>query len=129
MGAWGAGYFDNDDAGDFISEVADGGGWSFVRVTLETAAMSAPDQYLELSQGRAAIAAAALFAQKIGKLVATDFPDDLEVIATLPPPPDLNALALAALARVRGENSEIVDLWEGDEGWRSTLDVLEAALQ
>ncbi len=131
MGAWGAKYFDNDDAGDFISELGAAGDWAVARAAMEAVANSAPSEYLELTAGSAAIAAAAVFAQKIGKLVGTDFPDDIEIIAALPKPPDLASLVLKVVARVRGPNSELAELWQdaGDEEWLSTLATLEAAFQ
>ena len=131
MGAWGTGYLDNDEAGDFVSELSDAADWAVARAALETVAEMGTDDYLELTEGSAAIAAAALFAQKSNKLTATSFPDDIAMLEALPAPPALAQLALKALARVRGANSELAELWKeaGDAEWISKLNELQAALQ
>jgi hypothetical protein len=132
MGAWGAGYFDNDDAGDFVSDLRDAQDWSVVRAALAVVASFPADNYLELTEGSAAIAASAVLAQKTKNFPATDFPEDLEAIDALAPAPgDLAQIALRALARVRSAKSELAELWQeaGDSDWLATIDALESSLK
>jgi hypothetical protein len=131
MGAWGVKYFDNDDAGDFMGDLAESRDWSTVTAALN-AAIAVGDEYLEAPERGAAIAAAAVVANRKAGLEVSDFPDDLVVIGNLgPPTSDIVGLALKAVARVQTEPSELLGLWaEADQvaEWLTTLSALDRAL-
>jgi hypothetical protein len=131
MGAWGFKYFDNDDAGDFMGDLAESRDWSTVIAALN-AAIAVGNEYLEAPEAGSAVAAAAVVANRRARLEVSDFPDDLVVIGNLgPPTPDIVELALKAVVRVRTEPSELLGLWaESDQAaeWLTTLSALDRAL-
>lgn len=65
MGAWGVGHFDNDDAADFVGEFVDAGGWGVANEASDQV-LSVEDDHLEAPESSAAIAAAAIVAQRLG---------------------------------------------------------------
>ncbi|MGH3663719.1 MAG: DUF4259 domain-containing protein [Micromonosporaceae bacterium] len=118
MGAWGTGVFDNDDAQDFLVELNNvnlGQLEQFILQALQAAADTA--DYLQIDDANAAIAAAAaVAAAHAGQtLTGADRAGDLPE-----PTPELLALAVRALDRVAGDDSEWRKLW-GEN------DALEAA--
>lgn len=131
MGAWDIGYFDNDTAADFGGRVDAAPPWKkaeVLREVLTAVAATGPGDYLD--DGEEAVAAAALIAAQCpgGEPVTTAYgPKE-----PLPPlPVELRPLAVRALDRVAGENSEILELWtEGGaaEQWRAGIDSLRAVL-
>lgn len=119
VGSWGDGPFDNDDAADWVYELEAAHDFDAVRAVLRSVAGSAA--YLESPGGSVGIAAAEVVAA-----------------ARTPPPSTLPAavvawiaahaaevsdsdvtLALAAVDRVVGTDSELCELWEDarDGGW------------
>lgn len=131
MGAWAAGSFDNDDAGDWVCELPD----VEDTIVLEEAfsRVIECDGYLEAPDCSVAIAASEVVAamrnrpcfeppEQVGAFVSR--------IAS-PPSPALVALALQALERVRTK-SELQELWdEGDSRaeWYQAVTELEGRLK
>jgi hypothetical protein len=124
MGAWGTGVFDNDGAGDFLSALADTEPDErefIIREALEAATDA--DDYVEVDAAQEAIAAAAVIAaihhnrpiadQDSGRSFAT---------ADLPPSTaELRTLAVTALTRVTGTDSEWRELWEETDDFDTAL--------
>lgn len=130
MGAWGSGPFDNDDAGDLVSDLLDAGDWRVAEAAFD-AVLAIGDECLEAPESSAAIAAAAVLARKVGNGIVTIDSEDAVGIAGLASPPlALIAKARDALARIR-KQSELADLWEeagAKNEWLATLDPIEKAL-
>lgn len=127
MGAWGTGVFDNDGAGDFLAELrhTDIDQRETVIVqALQTAA--AAEDYLEVDDGQAAIAAAAVTAMaRTGRPVTdTDSGTDLATTDLPHANPELVALAVRALDRVTGKDSEWRELWEESDALDEALNAL-----
>lgn len=136
MGAWGAGPFDNDDASDWAFEfdgLDESGG---LRVVAEALQLTQPDEYLESPEGANAVAAAAVVAWMRDPSGVPDSPYGESAatwVRTARPMPtdELLAAALAAIDRVRADESELADLWaeSGDAAWRESLTEIEARLR
>ena len=136
MGAWGSGPFENDSAADWAMELADGDDDGPIVDALGAVVDAPPDEYLEVDEGSAVVAAAAVLVALSGR--AAKLPEDLAEWVELQPPELAETLlekhrerALRALARVRGEGSELRELWEESEdagAWVAHLDRLAAAL-
>jgi hypothetical protein len=131
MGAWGTGIFENDGSGDFLAELdhtAPADREVFLRESLLAAADA--EDYLEVDEGQAAIAAAAvLVAARAGKPVD----DGARTIAAADLPAAdtaLAALAVRALDRVIGPDSEWRELWDdGDDAAEALAAVAEVRAQ
>ena len=135
MGAWDSGPFDNDGAGDFCADLHDAKPADRVGV-LRDALSAAADEtdYLEIDVAQAAVAAVAVVAAQRpdGPPVDPDYgPGFLAEGDRLVIPDDLAPLALRALNRVTGDDSEWRELWDEadalDEAL-ATLVPLRAAL-
>lgn len=133
MGTWDTGHFDNDTAADFGGELDDvppGKREALLRDALTAVAGTGREDYLDSDEAVVAVAAAALVAAQCpgGAPVTTAYgPDD-----PLPPlDPALRGLAVRALDRVVGEESELPELW-GDSGdgaqWTAGIAELRAVL-
>lgn len=134
MGAWGFGSFDNDDAADFLADVAESGDLSLIREVLDNVLTST--EYVEAPDASQAIAAAEILAFAIGRPTpAAQQEQALEQwISRLRPSvePALVTQARDALVRILAPNSELRELWEdADEfsDWRATVDELARQLQ
>ncbi|MEU9830986.1 DUF4259 domain-containing protein [Streptosporangium sp. NPDC048047] len=129
MGAWDSGPFDNDSAADWCGELGDAAPEDraeVVRRALLGAAESA--DYLEVDEGSAAVAAAAVVAAECcgGPPVTSAYaPGFLREGGGIGLPGDLVPLALRALDRALGEDSELWELWEEADGGRSLLAEVE----
>ncbi|MBX6722760.1 MAG: DUF4259 domain-containing protein [Dactylosporangium sp.] len=116
MGTWHTGPFDNDTAADWcgaLDDVAPGRRIEFLREALT--AVLEEDEYLDSDPAVEAIAAAAIVASQLPGGPAIDSPyapDFLLNGGTLEIPEDLPSLALRALDRVAGDDSEWRGLWE-----------------
>ncbi|WP_394850762.1 DUF4259 domain-containing protein [Pendulispora brunnea] len=127
MGAWGHGPFDNDGALDWVSWAEDDTN-AAIDSALEQATGAA---YLDVDQGSAAVAAAALIAAaRDGDMAG--LPEDVAALAQDWQPDDTHAArALAALAAVVGAQSELASLWrEGTTAaaWEATIERLRERL-
>lgn len=140
MGTWDAGPFDNDDAADwaYAFEHADAGkGLALIDATLRAAVQVPVNDYLDSDDGANTVAAAAILAH----ILDGEPPSDSEkaygsdaftwVARTAPvPPPELQELAIRALARVTAPGSELASLWdEAGPEWRSSIASLSARLR
>jgi hypothetical protein len=121
MGAWGVGNFDNDDAADWVYELAESDGTNVLVGALEAATS---EGYLEAPIACVALAAAEIVAALLGNAGKAP-PDDvrkwLGQNGGLEVDHDLLTLSRAAVMRVK-ENSELRELWQdsGDyEQWLS----------
>jgi hypothetical protein len=129
MEAWATGPFDNDDALDFIDDLAEAPEWRTVVQALDYVTKAAG--YLEAPEGSIAVAAAAIVAASVGGV--TILPDNhRELKVALGAPPDgAVALARSALARVVAPASELDELWqEGDDhdAWLAQIAGLQSVL-
>ncbi|MBO9557054.1 MAG: DUF4259 domain-containing protein [Caulobacter sp.] len=129
MSAWSSGLFDNDDALDFVEDLAEAPGWRTVVQALDHATKQVG--YLEAPEGSIAVAAAAIVAAAVGEV--TILPDNhRELKAALGAPPEgAVALARSALGRVVAPASELDELWqEGDDhdAWLTQIAALQSIL-
>ncbi|MGW4200859.1 DUF4259 domain-containing protein [Streptomyces sp. NPDC004726] len=127
MGTWDIGPFDNDTAADFSGHVDDAPPGERADV-LRGALVSVIEagEYVESYEGARAIAAAALIASQApgGEPVVTSYGPKLPLPDL---PVELRGLAVDALRRVLGKESELVELWEetADKGpWGQGVDRL-----
>jgi hypothetical protein len=133
VGTWDAGPFDNDDAADFANDLNDAP--EPQRVAMIRAALTAAvenDDYLDYGDGAPAVAAAALVAHRLpgGEQFA---PNNYGPQAPVPNlPPDLIQLAIGAVERVLGDDSELAELWSEDlraqRPWRASMQQLKSVL-
>ena len=128
MGAWGYLPFENDDVLDWLDEL-EGGGADVIRGALAKASGG----YVEAPEGSVAIAAADIIAACQGNL-SGDLPENVADLVTAHGA-ELTAedveLALEAVGRVAGEESEPAELWDdADEPeWRESLEDLSERLR
>lgn len=131
MGACGPDPFDNDDACDWIADLCDGGLMHIER-TLRTAA--AETDYLDAGLGADTVAAAdvvARLSRRGGVQSATTEEVDAWVATqSAAPGPKLMRLAVAAIDRVLGTDSELAEIWDeaDDDAWRTSVLALRARL-
>lgn len=137
MGAWGSGPFENDDACDWLDELADGG----VAALREALALADDAEYLEAPDGSVVVAAAEVVA-RMAAAASDDEPEEADADAELPdevtaflassgpPATTLIAAARAALDRVTADDSELRELWQDAEGgaWQAAIDDLKRRL-
>ncbi|MEU4160213.1 DUF4259 domain-containing protein [Actinoplanes sp. NPDC026670] len=116
MGTWDFGPFDNDDAADWSGDLQDAEPARRAALIRETLGEVLHDgEYVEADVANQAIAAAAVIASQLpsGTPLTTAYaPDFLTGGETLDLPDDLPALALRALDRIAGDDSEWSELWE-----------------
>ncbi|MEU4563000.1 DUF4259 domain-containing protein [Actinoplanes sp. NPDC023936] len=116
MGTWDFGPFDNDSAADWCGDLQDtepSRRVELIRATLNEVLHEG--EYLDIDDGAAAVAAATVVASQLpgGSPVTSAYaPDFLTEGGSLEIPADLPGLALRALDRVAGDDSEWRDLWE-----------------
>ena len=133
MGTWDAEPFDNDSAADFANDLDDAP--EHQRVAMIRAALTAAvenDAYLDLDEGAPAVAAAALVGHRLpgGEQFA---PNGYGPEAPVPDlPPDLIPLAISAVERVLGKDSELAALWAEDmraqRPWHTSMQQLKSVL-
>ncbi|MDO5863485.1 MULTISPECIES: DUF4259 domain-containing protein [Paenarthrobacter] len=128
MGAWGFQAFENDDAMDWLQDLEDGGA-EVVRHGLN----QVTDGYIEAPDGSVAVAAAEITAAAQGSPHG-DLPENVVTWVRVHGAEltDGDAqLALTAVERVGGEESELAELWdEADEPeWTESLDDLAERLR
>ncbi|GAA3396184.1 DUF4259 domain-containing protein [Streptomyces roseoviridis] len=132
MGTWDIGPFDNDTAADFSYTVDEAPAEKRADVLLAAfrEVTDTGEDYLDADLAVEAVAAAALVAAQCpgGDPVTTAYgPEE-----PIPPlPPELRPAAVAALDRVLGKDSELLELWSesGEAGpWRAGVERLRAVL-
>jgi len=131
MGAWGAGSFENDDAMDWVIELAASSGDAVLHEALVPIA-SSEDRYLEAPDCSVAIAAAEAVAAARGH-PSESLPEEVAGWVDAKP---IVATELAVLARTAVERivdkSELRDLWdESDsaEAWQDAMTDLRKRLE
>ncbi|WP_229073183.1 DUF4259 domain-containing protein [Actinoplanes sp. DH11] len=116
MGTWDFGPFDNDSAADWCGDLQDTDPARRVELIRDTLTeVLHESEYVEGDLGAAAVAAAAVVASQLpggSQLTSPYAPDFLTGGGTLEIPADLPPLALRALDRVAGDDSEWSELWE-----------------
>ena len=137
MGTWGTGYFEDDSALDFMSNIERSNDPK--RILAKAFDKAIKSDYLESDEGTAVIVSAAYVDRQVNgtKFTPQNNSQPLEIDTFPDRCPDQNFLdlkakAVAALARILGENSEINELWaENDEAypeWREGIQQLIARL-
>lgn len=130
MGAWSAGAFNNDDARDWIAELAGSEGTTALEDTLN--AISPDDsEYVEAPECSMAVVAAEVVAA-LAQRPSTDLPDELREWLRGKPVPDERLLRRAhdAVARIL-RSSELKDLWSESSdasAWTGSLHDLQERL-
>jgi len=127
--AWASGLFDNDEAMDFVGDLAEAPDWRTVVQMLDHVTKTAG--YLEAAEGEIAVAAAAIVAASVGDV--TILPDShRDLKAALGKAPDgAVALARSALARVVAPASELDEQWqegEDHDAWLTQIASLQTTL-
>jgi hypothetical protein len=117
MGAWDATVFGNDDAADWVGDLADGGTTGQVEELLREVAELSTDDYLEGGLGAEVLAAAELVAAALGRgLPVNPYSEaGLEWSAQHPELANLQDVAKAAVERVRAADSELLEVWQEAE--------------
>ena len=114
MGTWHVGPFDNDVAMDLFDEIEETPDEQVLRkLSSVLSAVAERPGRVELDEGHLAVAAAGLVAAGRSRGAATGNPSVDEWLSLHRPTADLDSarLALAALDRVSGPDSEWMDLW------------------
>jgi len=125
MGAWGSGSFENDDAADWLAELG-----TMASDDLSKIFSQAADDltYFEAPAASVVVAAAEVVAALNGSPAKAVPPEIVKWTMNRPvPTPELKALALRALDRVR-KNSELKDLWleaDGLNDWTAAIQDLQ----
>ncbi|MER7283767.1 DUF4259 domain-containing protein [Dactylosporangium sp. NPDC000244] len=122
MGTWDVGPFDNDTAADWCGDLHDAAPAqrpAMVRSAF-TAVLDNGDDYLDSDLAVEAIAASAIVASQLpgGAAITSSYaPDFLLEGGRIEVPDDVPALAVRALNRIVGDDSEWRELWdESGEG-------------
>ncbi|MCZ7425971.1 DUF4259 domain-containing protein [Micromonospora sp. WMMA1949] len=133
MGTWDDGPFDNDSAADWCGELHDAD--PSVRSAMVRSALTAAvlnTEYLDYDDAASAIAAAAIVASQVpgGEPITSPYaPDFLLAGEPLDLDDDLQPLAVEALDRVLGDDSEWRSLWgEGGASEFPQINKLRAVL-
>jgi hypothetical protein len=129
MGAWGPRSFENDNAMDWLGELADTGDLTPIESALDLPPASA--DYVEGPECEAAVAAAEVVAALDGR-PGDDLPEEVVNFSRgrPPPTPELLTSAKTAIRRVLDE-SELLDIWkesEEFESWRASMADLQNRL-
>jgi len=116
MGAWSHEPFGNDEANDWAYGLEETEDLSYVEAALD--AVLEVDGYLEAPEGESAVAAVEVIAKLLGKGTQSDAytekVDEWVKRVRVKPTRPLLEKAQRALARIRGEQSELKDLWHQD---------------
>ncbi|MER5711713.1 MULTISPECIES: DUF4259 domain-containing protein [unclassified Streptomyces] len=132
MGTWDIGPFDNDMAADFsyrVDEAPAEKRAEVLRAAFREVTAIGDDDFLDSDVAVEAIASAALVAAQCpgGEPVTTSY-GPKQPLPELPA--ELRPLAVAALDRVLGPDSELLELWEESDGeeWKAGIRKLRAVL-
>jgi uncharacterized protein DUF4259 len=129
MAAWGTGSFENDDAAGWLAKIGTIGPDDLTRIFVQAADSTG---YLGAHAASVAVAAAEVVAAQNGS-PAVGLPTAIINWTTnrQAPTPELAALALRALERVR-KNSELKDLWleaDGLNDWIAAIQDLQTRVR
>jgi hypothetical protein len=130
MGTWDIGPFDNDSAADWCGDLHDAAPAqrpAMMRSAI-TAVLDNGDDYLDSDLAVEAIAAAAIVASQLpgGAAITSSYaPDFLLEGGRIEIPDDVPALAVRALDRIVGDDSEWRELWEESEEGAPALAALQ----
>ncbi|MBR7832158.1 DUF4259 domain-containing protein [Actinospica durhamensis] len=128
MGTWQVGPFDNDVAMDFFDEIEETPDPEVpAKLSSVLSAVAGRPGRVELAEGHLAVAAAGLVAAGRSRSAATGNPSVDEWLTVHRPVTDTACarLALAALDRVGGSDSEWMDLWATTDNKQAVRDRLE----
>lgn len=132
MGAWSHEPFGNDDASDWALELEEATDLSYIEAALD--AVLDADDYVEAPEASCAIAAVEVIAKLLGKGTQSDADTEkvdewVKRVRAKPPRPLLEK-AQRALDRIRGEDSELNELWQEADAaeWEASLESLHAAV-
>ncbi|MFE7585178.1 DUF4259 domain-containing protein [Streptomyces gardneri] len=132
MGTWDIGPFDNDTAADFsysVDEAPAEKRAEVLRTAFQEVIGTGDDAFLDSYFAVKAVASAALLAAQCpgGDPVTTSYAPKKPLPEL---PKDLRPLAVAALDRVLGPESELLELWEESDGeeWKAGIRKLRAVL-
>lgn len=129
MGTWGSGPFENDRAADWVDNLEDADDMTLAMDALERVRSR---EHVDADDASIAIAAAEVVAA-VGGRPHEDLPEDVRrwiVSSGVTMDPEHSEEAAAAVERIRGEDSELADLWadSGAEEWYGHLDGLTERL-
>ncbi|MDP5141379.1 DUF4259 domain-containing protein [Rheinheimera baltica] len=126
MGAWSAEPFGNDTACDWASELEDSQGLSAVNKALQ--AVLECDDYIDADIGEEALAAVEVIAKLLGKGTQNDaYTEDVDAwVAAQTEQPDASVITNAkqVLKRLSSDESELMELWEDDDDFTDSLNLL-----
>lgn len=125
MGAWAYGSFENDDAMDWVGELADADGTEPIMKAFDTVLKS--KDYLEAPEASMGLAAAEVVAALRGKPIAT-LPEEVTAWVESKTSPKTTLIEKARLVVERIlKDSELKDLWSESEDsakWRQEVESL-----
>ena len=131
MGAWDETSFGNDTANDWAYSLEECHDLSLIEATLSKIT-GAGESYIEAPEAEEAIAAAEVLAWLCGN------PSEVNAYTKkiaewakahpLEPSETLLKTAAAALLRIQTEPSELLELWEGQDEWRQSIQNLRVRL-
>ena len=130
MGTWAVGSFGNDSAGDWAIDLLENPTFQFIKETLEASINDPHDSMFNEN----AIAAAEVRCMLDGFIpndydqVCHNLEPAMAVLKQQPVPNGLKQLALQVVEHIQ-ENSELRELWEGDEEWNNEIKALKQRLK
>ena len=127
MGTWSVDAFGNDNAADWAFELAESDDLSLVEVAIDGAL--AESDYLDAPDAAIALAAIEVIARLNGnwgdRNAYTEPIDRWVERVTVQLEPELLARARAAIDRILGENSEMLELWQDSDDYEAWLGSVE----
>jgi uncharacterized protein DUF4259 len=127
MGAWGAGTFDNDTACDWANQLGRSNDLALVKSAI-AAVLNSREEYLDSDSGSVGLAACEVIARLKGNWgvqnVYTRTVDDWVTAHPFKLDQDLIARADEAIDHILAGGSELAELWNGNEEWRTAVEHL-----
>lgn len=131
MGTWSHESFGNDTACDWAYELEGITDLSVIESTIDRV-LESEDEYLEAPDAEEAIAAIEVIAKLLGNGTQSDsYTERADAWVKenyLRPSAELIQKAKNALSKILSENSELAELWEESEEWKSEISKLLAAI-
>ena|SRR5690606_22855797 len=131
MGTWDATSFGNDTANDWVYDLEECNDLSHIENSLQQV-LDVGDDHLDSDLATEAVAAAEVVAWLDGKPSPVNA--YTEKIATwvaanpIRPSAEIKQMALQALDRIQQDQSELLELWEGDPEWTAAMNDLRDRL-